>query len=863
MRSTASSLSLLGSVVCAQKLGLTVDTTDGTFAITHDGHAWLTGGEVMVGGLAASAGELKLASTGTSAGTDALGAYAATTLRWADAKDAAAAVMMETSFRTYAADASAIVFEQSFPGGLGADPAPHAHRRAESTNMCRVVTQANVALTKSIDKYDAWTPAPANTTATTTTYVEHKGDYCDAGHKWAYTADVDQAACQAKCAQLDCTCFDFTGSAPPAPAPKSLAARTVFPGFTRGTAATAASDALDAFGYHGVFPALKATTVGAYRESHQGGAPLAIYDSKNASLPATVFSPLALPKAHHMASSKSFFGAGVKATATAIPAGHSQTFLLVAGVGVTKTFQAWGDRMLASAGKARVDNRYKDTTHGTIGFWTDNGGYYHYATGTDKNRTYEEVLPEVKAYHDELGVPFGHWQFDSWFYPKDGGVNPGGGGGAVTNWTAMTGPNSGGTVVFPSGMANIQKLLSANTTVGGQLTPGVMPTVMHNRQWSTHSDYIANWTDIPWYISGKAAIPHDPAKFFARFFTQQQGWGLTMYEQDWMCTEYDEVEALQTNLTLADEWLAGMNSGAAGSGRSIQYCMPYPNDVLAASAHAAVTNARATGDYFHCPHQWAVGGTSLFYHALNILPFKDGFYSSNNKQVGGQTVGPETDPDRETLMATLSCAMVGPMDGINLLNKTRIMATCTADGTVLKPDEPVKTSDWCMSKADPGCFVYVAHSTVECEYVDCEYVEFTTHYHYNDLNTYKTLEAGMVGLHDAAAISAHAVYNWYSGELAMMQASQTLTPGYEGHAYAVVTPVLASTWVFLGETDKYVTQATKRFVGVTATASALTATLAGKAGETVTVCAARAADLKIMCKQATVAATKQATVTFN
>lgn len=29
-----------------------------------------------------------------------------------------------------------------------------------------------------------------------------------------------------------------------------------------------------------------------------------------------------------------------------------------------------------------------------------------------------QVLPKVKAYHDSIGVPFGHWQFDSWFYPK-------------------------------------------------------------------------------------------------------------------------------------------------------------------------------------------------------------------------------------------------------------------------------------------------------------------------------------------------------------------------------------------------------------------------------------------------------------
>jgi hypothetical protein len=127
----------------------------------------------------------------------------------------------------------------------------------------------------------------------------------------------------------------------------------------------------------------------------------------------------------------------------------------------------------------------------------------------------------------------------------------------------MTGPNSGGKVVFPSGMAGIQKKLAVN--MSGSLTPGVMPTIMHNRQvsewapsaasvlnlyliytytdasfhslhvftqqWSITSDYIKNWKDIPWYTSKKAGMAQDPAKFFERFFTQQQDWGLTMYEQ--------------------------------------------------------------------------------------------------------------------------------------------------------------------------------------------------------------------------------------------------------------------------------------------------------------------------------------------
>jgi len=384
----------------------------------------------------------------------------------------------------------------------------------------------------------------------------------------------------------------------------ALSARTIFPSFSRDSSSNGDDSDLACFSYHGIFPSLKACSLSSYAESHQGGSPLTIYNAKNQSLPMTVFSPLNFPKAHHMASSADFVGAGVKATVELIPKGWTQKFLLSAGLGINDGMMAWGNRMLQYTKKPRAD-MYKDQTHSTIGFWTDNGGFYHYSIGDNKSlgTNYEEVLPKVKAYHDSIGVPFGHWQFDSWFYPKDGGVNPGGGGGAVTNWTSLDS-------VFPSGMAAIQQKLQ-------------LPIVMHNRQWSTKSDYIEHMSDkYPWYVSSKAAVPQDPTEFFTWFFTQQQGWGLSMYEQDWMCTEYDEVEALQTNISLADLWLKGMAIGATSSNRSVQYCMPYPNDLLSASSYSAVTNARATGDYFHSKDQWAVGATSLFYWAIGILPFK-------------------------------------------------------------------------------------------------------------------------------------------------------------------------------------------------------------------------------------------------
>ncbi|CAJ1330511.1 unnamed protein product [Effrenium voratum] len=362
---------------------------------------------------------------------------------------------------------------------------------------------------------------------------------------------------------------------------KMSAPATLFPSFRT-------SD-LDCFAYHGVFPSLRRCKLSSYAPSHQGGAPLVLYQAraKGAKALMTVFAPLGTPKAQHMFDAgDGLVGAGVKGTVTQIPAGWRQRFVLSAGKGILDGMMAWGDHVLKFTGKPRAD-MYRHDVVGSIGFWTDNGGYYHYATGS--NATYEEVLPKVKAYHDSLGVPFKHWQFDSWFYPKDGSVDPGGGGGAVVNWTALDS-------VFPRGMAYIQSQLQ-------------VPMVMHNRQWSPASDYIKH-EPFKWYASKKAAVPQDPEAFFRWFFTQQEGWGLAMYEQDWMCTEYDTVEALQSNVSLADEWLRGMAVGAASSNRTVQYCMPYPYDVLSASAYPAVTNARATDDYIARDKQWAIGATS-------------------------------------------------------------------------------------------------------------------------------------------------------------------------------------------------------------------------------------------------------------
>lgn len=148
------------------------------------------------------------------------------------------------------------------------------------------------------------------------------------------------------------------------------AAQTLFPGFARNSGP---ADGLSCFSYHGVFPALSSTTVAKYEQSHQGGAPLAIWDPTDTDLPMVVFSPLNYPKAHHMTSASTYFGAGVKDTVTEIPAGWSQMFILSAGTGINDGMMSWGDRMLKFTGKPRAD-MYRDLTHSSIGFWTGADG---------------------------------------------------------------------------------------------------------------------------------------------------------------------------------------------------------------------------------------------------------------------------------------------------------------------------------------------------------------------------------------------------------------------------------------------------------------------------------------------------------
>lgn len=78
---------------------------------------------------------------------------------------------------------------------------------------------------------------------------------------------------------------------------------------------------------------------------------------------------------------------GLKGTLTAVPAGFSAEWVAVLSTGMLRGMEAWGDTLLANSGKKRF-GPYDDPIASSVGWWTDNGAYYHYPRGGKGTSTF-------------------------------------------------------------------------------------------------------------------------------------------------------------------------------------------------------------------------------------------------------------------------------------------------------------------------------------------------------------------------------------------------------------------------------------------------------------------------------------------
>ena len=232
---------------------------------------------------------------------------------------------------------------------------------------------------------------------------------------------------------------------------------------------------------------------------------------------------------------------------------------------------------------------------------------------------------------------------------------------------------------YPGGLDQLRKDYGAPFVLYG-------PYFCADNQW--------NQTLFPVGADAGVPPPHDSRVFYTKVFQYIHAHGGVGYEVDFMSNLYIDVPEFRRTLGASNGWQSGMNAAGLSTNTAIQFCMMQPSDLLNSLQFDAATNGRASDDYAGGGN-WNIGGPSLLFWALGMRPSKDNFWSSDGqpRQPGFDQSNPGTNGELNAILATMSMGPVGPSDGAGQHNATRIMRTCSADGTILQPERPMTPID--------------------------------------------------------------------------------------------------------------------------------------------------------------------------
>ncbi|KAK7076764.1 hypothetical protein SK128_010515 [Halocaridina rubra] len=342
-----------------------------------------------------------------------------------------------------------------------------------------------------------------------------------------------------------------------------------------------------------------------FRDGEDGGI-IILYQQEDPYLPNVMMSLLSDPMATNVWRNQndSTLDWGVQGQAEDIPPGfYLEVMIQTNQYSINKNVLEWGRKVKAYHDSTKMP----DESAKYLAYYTDNGAAHYYNPLPFAN--FGDLLLSIYNYTYVNDIPIRRLQLDSWWYHK-------GEGRGVKNWTALH-------LVFPDGIKYIHDITG-------------WPIVAHNRYFSSDNDYAQQNGGIYSFAidnETKKALPLEKV-FWDDLFDEAMAWGMETYEQDWLDRQYMFTDVLHTNLTLGATWLNQMGQAAEERGLNIQYCMALTRQLLHSVKLPAVTQIRVSDDYILSPDQWRIGTTSLFAHALGLLPYKDVFWSSReNKDV--------------------------------------------------------------------------------------------------------------------------------------------------------------------------------------------------------------------------------------
>lgn len=547
-----------------------------------------------------------------------------------------------------------------------------------------------------------------------------------------------------------------------------------------------------------------------------GQGPLILYSDE---LETIVFSPLDHPFASLISLREGVIHYGIHGEITEIEPGFTHRFVLMRGQGINSTIEAWGKKMLEDRGRQPVD-RYADIGLSFIGYWTDNGCRYYYDLEPGMNAA--ETLLAVKEDLTGKGIQVGYFQLDSWWYFKESGSGLLAKG--LVEWKPLP-------ELFPDGLKAFQKALG-------------LPLIAHNRWFAKSNAYRDRYDFVE---SATMAFPTS-GEVFQEFMDDASSWGVVTYEQDWLQNQWNGVPWLRQRAERAEQWMSWMSDAAMVHNMTMQICMPGPAHLLDAVDRHAVTTVRTSVDHmteYAKEAFWpAFHIVNMIAASLGLLPFKDNFHTTEFRS------------QEEALISALSAGMVGIGDALGSADPLLIFRTCMKNGLLLKPDRPATPIDamflehkrpytvftWSDRKG-LGKWTYLAAFRLALEdplrsdedrlwsVLLYEGKPLQEMYYLPDVITDWDVDLAR----DLGVMGPIVAYDWMTGIAEVVEGTLHLPPivGYADHDYFVLVPILSNGLALIGETEKFVTLADKRFISIEPRIDGIDVVLAGVPGEEV------------------------------
>lgn len=491
------------------------------------------------------------------------------------------------------------------------------------------------------------------------------------------------------------------------------------------------------------------------------------------------------PESHFMVASmigdgRNEVASGLNPDLHNIPAGFEQQTLVAFGNGINKTWDSWGQALLALEGAVRP-GQDADTILKYLGYWTDNGTAYYY--NYDLEKGYEGTMQALVKHYREEQIPIRYLQLDSWWYYKSTTNADGTQGNAIKaehlpegEWNRYGGllKYEAHPAVFPHGLEAFQKSIG-------------LPLVTHNRWIDRASPYHDHYK-----ISGIAAV--DP-KWWSHIASYLKTSGVTTYEQDWLDRIFTYSPDFTYKVGTGEAFLDNMARACKEKGITMQYCMPYPCYFLQGSRYPNLTSIRTSGDRFN-PDRWNhFLYTSRMASALGIWPFTDAYMSTERDNV---------------LISTLSAGPVGIGDLMGSETRTNLDRAVRADGVIVKSDAsvvPMDRSYIADAKNEPTpltASTYTDRDGTKTEYV----------FAFNrDTQSPENVEfnGAELGLNQPAY-----VYDYFAGTARRLEPQATYSAALDkkGTAFYVVAPVGRSGIALLGDEGKFVGTGKQRIASI-------------------------------------------------